>query len=210
MKKSSQEKIHNLSTIAGACSVDCYDSSMKAYIAVGANMAHPLAVINRALHLICQKRTLRLLDLSPLYRTEAVGGPRQADYLNGVVVLETPLPPQKLMLELLEIERQLGRIRRKKWGPRLIDLDLLAMGRSLCKSKTLSLPHPRYHQRRFVLVPFCDVAPRFLHPRLGHQNRTLLRKLTLPGQRVTIAAQWNGKQFAFFKKKRRTKPLSSH
>ena len=168
-----------------------------------------IPTLSRAVRLIASIEQTRVLKLSSLYRTEAVGGPRQSDYLNGVVGVETGLSPEELMENLLGIEKKLGRVRREKWGPRVIDLDLLAMGRLIRQNKKITLPHPRYHLRRFVLVPFCDVASGFVHPILMRTNRTLSSKLTLLGQRVTIAASWNGTQFSLSNRKRKTTSPSS-
>lgn len=181
---------------------------MKMFVAIGSNQGRSLSILARAVRAIARSSRVRLRRVSPVYKTQAVGGPEQRDYLNGVLEIETPLDPVNVMGRLLEIEKELGRVRRVKWGPRRIDLDLLAAGQLTLRSKTLRLPHPRYHRRRFVLTPFCDIAPRFLHPRLKIENRELLRKLTPMGQRVTILALWNGTRFSPSRKKRNPKPPS--
>lgn len=181
---------------------------MKAYIALGANLGNCRRTITQVIRLLGCSQEISIEDVSRFYRTQAVGGPKQKDYLNGVAHLQTRLKPMELMDRLLQIERQLGRVRRKKWGPRIIDLDLLAYGSACVRRPGLEIPHPRYHLRRFVLVPFCDVAPRYVHPRLKLQNRSLLRKLTPHGQRVTIAAQWNGTRFTPSKSKKQKKSRS--
>ena len=182
---------------------------MDAYVAIGANMGRKRFTLTRATRAIAALEGVRLHRVSPLYRTQAVGGPVQPAYLNGVLHLKTHLSPRRIMMALLSLERAMGRVRRIKWGPRVLDLDLLAVGKTTCRRTGLVLPHPRYHLRRFVLVPFCDVAPRFVHPRFGIRNHALLRKLTLPGQRVTMAALWNGTRFSPSKPKRRPKSPSS-
>ena len=174
---------------------------MKCFVAVGANLGDPLATINRVVRLIKRNGTIRFLRISPLYKTEPIG-PTQPDFLNGVLQIETTLTPLDLLQELFSIENKLGRVRRQKWGPRIVDLDLLTYGAELSRTRKLILPHPRYHLRRFVLVPLCDIAPRALHPQLRLTHRALLSKLTLQGQRVTIAASWNGKRFSPFKTKK--------
>ncbi len=174
---------------------------MKCFVAVGANLGDPLATINRAMRLIKRNRSIRFLRISPLYKTEAVG-PVQPDFLNGVLKIETTLAPLDLLKKLFSVEKKLGRVRREKWGPRIVDLDLLTYGAELCRTRKLILPHPRYHRRRFVLVPLCDIAPRARHPRLQRTHKSLLDKLTLKGQRVSIAASWNGKRFSPFKTKK--------
>lgn len=181
---------------------------MKAYIALGSNIGDRRKTLSRAVELLAGTDGVSLGKVSALYRTEAVGGPPQADYLNGVVAIETHLTPKALLSQLLGIEQKMGRKRRVKWGPRSIDLDLLAYGARRIKQPGLQLPHPRYHERRFVLVPFCDVAPAYVHPRIKSRNKVLLRKLTPQGQRVTIAAQWNGTRFTPSKTRKRTKSRS--
>src|SRR4051812_10678031 len=122
---------------------------MKAYVAVGANIGKPLVTIARAIPMLDDRASTAVTRVSALYKTEAVGGPRQSDYLNGVIEIETALAPAPLMRRLLAIERELGRVRRTKWGPRVIDLDLIACGRRQFRGPALTLPHPRYHERRF-------------------------------------------------------------
>lgn len=101
----------------------------------------------------------RLRARSPLYRTEPIGPPGQPDYINAVAALETRLSPRRLLAELHRIERRQGRIRPRRWGPRTLDLDLLLYGRRRRRTLHLMLPHPRLHQRRFVLRPLADLAP---------------------------------------------------
>ncbi len=181
---------------------------MKCFVAFGANLGRPLATINSVLRRLKRTDGIRFSHISPLYKTEPVGPP-QPDFYNGVVQLETTLSAHELLALLLDIEKKMGRVRREKWGPRTIDLDLLTYGDLHLRSRALNLPHPRYHRRRFVLAPLCDIAPRARHPRLGRTYRALLAKLTLVGQRVTIAASWNGKRFILFKTKKNKNSRSS-
>jgi 2-amino-4-hydroxy-6-hydroxymethyldihydropteridine diphosphokinase len=153
-------------------------------------------------------REINILRISSLYKTEPVG-PSQPDFYNGVLQLQTTFSPEELLRRLFDIEKKLGRVRREKWGPRKLDLDLLTYGQELRRTRELTLPHPRYHRRRFVLVPLCDIAPRAMHPRLRRTHKRLLAKLTLLGQRVTIAASWNGKRFIPFKTKKSKNSRSS-
>lgn len=116
-----------------------------------------------------------------------MGGPGgQPPYLNAVVVLE-PAPeladPQRLLEELLGLERRLGRVRRQRWGPRTIDLDLLDLGGRNLDLPGLELPHPRLAERAFVLAPLCDVAPAWRHPVSGRTACDLLREVGRAGVR---------------------------
>jgi 2-amino-4-hydroxy-6-hydroxymethyldihydropteridine diphosphokinase len=101
----------------------------------------------------------RVVARSPVYETEPVGGPDQGPYLNAVAVVETSLAPRELMDRLLEIERAQGRVRRERWGPRSLDLDLLLYGDQSVNEPGLTVPHPRMTERRFVLQPLLDVWP---------------------------------------------------
>jgi 2-amino-4-hydroxy-6-hydroxymethyldihydropteridine diphosphokinase len=181
---------------------------MKCFVAFGANLGKARPTVNRALRALQTTAQIRFLRMSHLYETEPVG-PAQADFYNGVVEIETTRGPLDLLRTLLAIERKFGRLRGEKWGPRTIDLDLITYGRATMRSSELTLPHPRYHLRRFVLVPLCEIAPRATHPRLQLTHKALLSKLTLQGQRVTIAASWNGKRFSPFKTKKSNNNRSS-
>ena len=120
---------------------------------------------------------------SSLYRTAPVGGPAgQADFLNAVVAVEEPrCGARELLQELLAYELRRGRERSLRWGPRIIDLDLLAYGDSSIDDPLLSLPHPRLHQREFVLAPLCEVAPQWRHPDIGETACALLTRLRAAG-----------------------------
>jgi len=117
---------------------------------------------------------------SALYRTVPVGGPAgQRAYLNAVIGLRPPegMDPGGLLAALLAIERAQGRQRRERWGPRTLDLDLLALGDVVLDTPALRLPHPRMMGRAFVLVPLCEAAPRWTHPVSGERACDALRRL---------------------------------
>jgi 2-amino-4-hydroxy-6-hydroxymethyldihydropteridine diphosphokinase len=106
----------------------------------------------------------KVLRRSSWYLTQPVGLEDREWFVNGVVLLETPLAPQKLMRRLLEIETALGRERIVKWGPRVIDLDLLSYEQVILNGPELTLPHPFLEKRRFVLEPMAEIAPEYVHP----------------------------------------------
>ena len=119
---------------------------------------------------------VELLELSQLRETEPVGVVDQPPFLNGAVALDTTLSPRELLDVLLDIERELGRVRDgERWGPRTIDLDLLVYGDEVVDEPGLRVPHPRLHERRFVLEPLAELEPELDDPRarqcLGRSRR---------------------------------------
>ena len=128
---------------------------MKAVIALGANIGNPLENLEIALSLL--RESTEVIGVSSFYTTAPVGGPAQPDYLNAVCIIESELPALDLLSLLQGIEKSLGRERSEHWGPRTIDLDLIQYGGVLSKSTELELPHPRAHERRFVLEPWLEI-----------------------------------------------------
>lgn len=128
---------------------------MKAVIALGANIGNPLENLEIALSLL--RESTEVISVSSFYTTAPVGGPAQPDYLNAVCIIESELPALDLLSLLQGIEKSLGRERSEHWGPRTIDLDLIQYGGVLSKSTELELPHPRAHERRFVLEPWLEI-----------------------------------------------------
>lgn len=110
---------------------------------------------------------LKDLKVSPYFETKPVGGPTQNDFINAVVIGECDLAPEVLLAELLEIEVQMGRVRDLKWGPRIIDLDLIVYGDQKIDTVFLKLPHPLAHSREFVLRPWLEVDPEGVIPGVG-------------------------------------------
>ena len=130
---------------------------MKAVIALGANIGNPLENLEIALSLL--RESTEVISVSSFYKTVPVGGPAQPDYLNAVCIIESELPALDLLSLLRGIEKILGRERGEHWGPRTIDLDLIQFGGISSKSNELELPHPRAHERRFVLEPWLEIDP---------------------------------------------------
>jgi 2-amino-4-hydroxy-6-hydroxymethyldihydropteridine diphosphokinase len=105
------------------------------------------------------KEATEVIAISSFYTTKPVGGPEQPDYINAVCILESELPALDLLSLLQGIEKSLGRERIERWGPRTIDLDLIQYGSLLSKAEELELPHPRAHERRFVIEPWHEIEP---------------------------------------------------
>ena len=128
---------------------------MRAVVALGANLEEPRKAIELAIELL--KQSTDVIAISSMYETAPVGGPEQDNYINAVVTLESELPAADLLALLHGIEKSMGRVRDERWGPRVIDLDLIQYGTLLSKSEELTLPHPRAHERRFVLEPWHEI-----------------------------------------------------
>jgi 2-amino-4-hydroxy-6-hydroxymethyldihydropteridine diphosphokinase len=130
---------------------------MKAVVALGANIGSPREQMDLAVALL--REATEVDAVSSYFVTKPVGGPEQPDYLNAVCILESDLPATDLLAVLQGIEKSLGRERNERWGPRTIDLDLIQYGSLLSAADELELPHPRAHERRFVLEPWFEIEP---------------------------------------------------
>ena len=177
--------------------------SVTAYIALGTNLGDRQVNLDRALELLRGTPGITVGPVSTYHETDPVGGPPgQGKYLNAAAALETSLPPHELLHMLLDIETQLGRVRAECFGPRTIDLDLLLYGNQTCQTPELTLPHPRMHERAFVLEPLAEIAPLAVHPFFESTARDLLRALRasqiqspgreLSGKRALVTGSTSG------------------
>jgi 2-amino-4-hydroxy-6-hydroxymethyldihydropteridine diphosphokinase len=130
---------------------------MKAVISLGANIGDAKANLDLAIGLL--REATEVIAVSSYSQTKPVGGPEQPDYLNAVAIVESELPAKDLLAVLNGIETAMGRTREIHWGPRVIDLDLIQYGGLLVNDEKLTLPHPRAHERRFVLAPWFEIEP---------------------------------------------------
>jgi 2-amino-4-hydroxy-6-hydroxymethyldihydropteridine diphosphokinase len=130
---------------------------MKAVIALGSNIGNPKENLDLALVLL--KEATDVKKVSSYYITKPVGYEEQPDFVNAVCIIETELPAMELLNMLHGIEKAMGRERTIKWGPRTLDLDIIQYGSLLSKSEELTLPHPRAHERKFVLEPWHEIEP---------------------------------------------------
>ncbi|MBF2075492.1 MAG: 2-amino-4-hydroxy-6-hydroxymethyldihydropteridine diphosphokinase [Synechococcales cyanobacterium C42_A2020_086] len=152
----------------------------RAAIALGSNLGEPAVILKLALKQLAQTPGLILQAQSPFYQTVAVGPP-QPDYLNACALLGTTLTPQDLLATLLSIEADFGRVRRERWGPRLLDLDLLLFDQVILNHPNLTLPHPHLTERAFVLVPLSDIAPDWREPVSGMTILDLVQRVDCSG-----------------------------
>jgi 2-amino-4-hydroxy-6-hydroxymethyldihydropteridine diphosphokinase len=151
----------------------------RVFIGIGSNLGNRRAHYRRALELIAALPETRIVKRSSLYESEPLGEARNW-YINGVIEIETTLSPEQLLRRLQGIEKTMGRKRTpttKKWASRKIDLDILLFDNQIVDSRTLKIPHPELHNRRFVLLPLSELAPHLTHPRLGATIAELLAAL---------------------------------
>ncbi|ACZ00028.1 MULTISPECIES: 2-amino-4-hydroxy-6-hydroxymethyldihydropteridine diphosphokinase [Thermomonospora] len=143
----------------------------RAVLSLGSNLGDRLSNLQEAIDALFDAPGLTFVALSPVYETTPYGGPEgeipeQDDYLNVVLVADTSLAPRVLLERVLNIENSMQRVREVRWGPRTLDIDIVMFGNVTCNEPDLILPHPRAHERAFVLVPWADIEPDVLLP--GH------------------------------------------
>ena len=144
-----------------------------AWIGLGSNLGDPVATLGSALQALPRLPQSQLIHHSRLYRSAAWGLAAQPDFVNGVALLETSLPARALLDAMLDLERGFGRVRRERWGPRVLDLDLLLYGQSIIDEPGLHVPHPHLHERAFALVPMLEVDPAVVIPGRGTARAAL-------------------------------------
>lgn len=159
-------------------------SKSQAAVGLGSNLGDKAAHIRAALERLAEADDLDVVRVSRFYRTAPVGVTDQDWFVNAAAIVETGRPPRGLLDLLLSIEGEMGRVRRERWGPRIIDLDLLFYDDRVVAEEGLTLPHPRLSRRRFVLRPLTETAPEWRHPETGLTPAQMLGRIDPGDQEV--------------------------
>lgn len=133
------------------------------FLSIGSNMGDRAANLKVAIALI-EKNIGKIAKKSHVYETQPWGEPNQESFFNQVIMINTSLEPRDMLEKISRIEWEMGRERKEKWGPRIIDVDILFYGKRIVRDKGLEIPHPELHKRGFVLVPMMEIAPELEHP----------------------------------------------
>ena len=150
---------------------------MNVYLLLGGNLGDRQAYLKEAIAHI-ETEISPVVKASAIYETQSWGKTDSPDYLNQVILIQTELSAQTLLQKLLNIEWVIGRTREEKWGPRIIDIDILFYGDEIIDETDLQVPHPHLHNRRFTLDPLAELAPTLIHPILGKNILQLKDELT--------------------------------
>jgi 2-amino-4-hydroxy-6-hydroxymethyldihydropteridine diphosphokinase len=160
----------------------------RAYLSIGSNLGGRVDNCIIAVAKLDHSRDLDILNISEVYETEPWGTAEtaadQPDFMNAVVEIETQLTPHELLATCKGIEEMMGRVPGERWGPRIIDLDILLYEELVIEDDDLILPHPRMHERRFVLEPLAEISPQARHPLLDKTAAELLEDLDSGGGKV--------------------------
>jgi len=165
-------------------------SRVTAYVALGSNLADPVAQIRRALGALAALPDTRLVRHSSFYRNPPAGGLDQPDFVNAVAEIETPIGPGELLRRLLDIERAHGRVRDYPNAPRTLDLDIVLYGTGRVVEPGLTVPHPRMLERSFVMIPLAEIAPAAMVPG-GGRVADLARNMDASGM-IRLSENGNG------------------
>lgn len=138
---------------------------VKAYLGLGSNIGDRAHQLQQAIRIIDQYQYIDVTSISPIYETEPVGYTDQPQFLNLCIEIETTLNPQELLKRCLETEEALHRVRKIRWGPRTLDVDILLYGNEIIEEDNLIIPHPRMTERAFVLIPLNDITSKHIEPR---------------------------------------------
>ena len=150
---------------------------LKAYLAIGSNLGNRYLNLKKAVLLLEKYGKIKVIRCSPLYETEPVGKVKQGFFLNGVVEIKTALKPLQLLAVCKEVEKKMKRKKTVKWGPRVIDLDIILYGGRVIKVKGLTVPHKEMSKREFVLKPLVDLNGKGRHPVVKKSFSKLLKEI---------------------------------
>jgi 2-amino-4-hydroxy-6-hydroxymethyldihydropteridine diphosphokinase len=163
------------------------------FVGIGSNMDDPAGQCLKAIDHISATDGVNFLRRSSLYKTEPFRSVDQDWFINTVAEIRTVLTAQELLKAFQGIENDMGRVRNEKWGPRVIDLDILLYGQEVIQDENLVIPHPELHRRRFVLVPLFEIASYVIHPAFGVSMQGLLNRLDDKGIvdiNPNVGSQW--------------------
>lgn len=155
-----------------------------AYISFGSNMGDKVESLRQAVELLNEHPSIEVTKVSSIYDTDPVGYEDQDVFMNIVVEVETTLLAEYLLTACQDIEQQLKRVRIIRWGPRTMDLDIILYGQQIIETERLIVPHPRMHERAFVLVPLAEIAPNVIQPNANASITELLAKVGAEGVRL--------------------------
>jgi 2-amino-4-hydroxy-6-hydroxymethyldihydropteridine diphosphokinase len=155
---------------------------VRCYLGLGSNVDDRVGMIAKAVSCLTSQGDIVLSKMSCLYLTEPWGYKEQDDFVNAVAQVETHLGPQELLTRVKAVEKTLGRREGPRWGPRVIDIDILLYGDAVVESDRLSIPHPRICERGFVLAPLVEIAPDLIHPGTGRKVSGYLEDITGGGE----------------------------
>ncbi len=162
-----------------------------AYLGLGSNLGNRLAFLRGGRDSLTRRFDIVLLRASAVFETEAVGGPPDnPSFLNAVLEIETSLSPRELLAACQAVEDEFGRTRPMEWAPRTLDIDLLMYGEATISETDLQVPHPRLHERNFVLAPLNELAPDLVHPVLHKPIRILTAELPTCTGLAPLRATW--------------------
>ncbi len=154
-----------------------------AYLGLGANLGDRQGTLKQALKELSLLPTIEVIAVSSFYQTAPVGLTDQPDFLNAAAAIRTTLTAQELLAQVLQLEQQMGRVRTVRWGPRTIDIDILAFGSEAIDLPGLTVPHPRLEERAFAMVPLTEIAPDLYLP---GQNKSVREKAALLAEQGNI------------------------
>jgi 2-amino-4-hydroxy-6-hydroxymethyldihydropteridine diphosphokinase len=163
--------------------------SSTVYLSLGSNLGERFENIDRALDSLGRLEGTTISSRSSYYETAPLGIKDQPDFINVAACIETALSPMSLLVELKEIEKKLGRRKTVRWGPRVIDIDILFYGDEIVSLQGLNIPHPEMEERRFVLKPLAEIAGDAVHPLIGKSVEAMLAALPEDDSSVKVRAR---------------------